>query len=118
MSPDASGWRAIASIAEPPILPIPKPAPITARPAPIAAPNLLTPTAAAVACKNTDSKIIFSFKMVDIFSCFYYLIPHSARLFRIRSVTFSPRFIDYSSVFTLAPSCASPINTADNIVNT
>jgi hypothetical protein len=33
----ASGWRAIASIAEPPILPIPNPAPIAAKPAPIAA---------------------------------------------------------------------------------
>jgi hypothetical protein len=32
--PEASGWRAIASIAEPPILPIPKPAPITINPAP------------------------------------------------------------------------------------
>src|SRR5690606_21301224 len=33
----ASGWRAIDSIAEPPILPIPNPAPIAAKPAPIAA---------------------------------------------------------------------------------
>jgi hypothetical protein len=33
----ASGCLAIASIADPPILPIPSPAPITARPAPIAA---------------------------------------------------------------------------------
>jgi hypothetical protein len=32
--PEASGWRAMASIAEPPILPIPKPAPITINPAP------------------------------------------------------------------------------------
>ncbi|MNR61709.1 hypothetical protein D3C85_1835340 [compost metagenome] len=31
----ASGWRAIASIAEPPILPRPNPAPITIKPAPI-----------------------------------------------------------------------------------
>jgi len=36
----------IASIAEPPILPIPKPAPITASPAPSAAPNLLIPLSA------------------------------------------------------------------------
>ena len=76
---EASGWRAIASIAEPPILPIPKPAPITARPAPIAAPNLLTPTAAAVACNNTDSNIIFSFKMVYFL---VYLFALYSRLFR------------------------------------
>lgn len=37
MSPDASGCLAIASIALPPTIPIPIPAPITARPAPIAA---------------------------------------------------------------------------------
>jgi hypothetical protein len=35
--PDASGWRAIASIAEAPIFPIPIPAPITAMLAPRAA---------------------------------------------------------------------------------
>ncbi len=39
MSPLASGWRAIASMALAPILPIPIPAPIAANPAPKAAPN-------------------------------------------------------------------------------
>ncbi len=34
ISPAASGWRAILSIALPPIFPIPKPAPIAANPAP------------------------------------------------------------------------------------
>ena len=61
ISPDASGWRAMASMAELPILPIPIPAPITAKPAPRAAPNLLTPTPAAAACNNTDSNITFKF---------------------------------------------------------
>ncbi|HSO85809.1 MAG TPA: hypothetical protein VLQ91_04610 [Draconibacterium sp.] len=40
MSPTASGWRAIASIALAPMFPMPIPAPIAASPAPIAAPNL------------------------------------------------------------------------------
>jgi hypothetical protein len=39
----------------------PEPAPITAKPAPRAAPNLLTPTPAAAACNNTDSNITFKF---------------------------------------------------------
>jgi len=53
ISPADSGWRAIASIAEPPILPIPIPAPTAAIPAPIAAPNLPNPKPAAAACNNT-----------------------------------------------------------------
>ena len=38
--PAISGWRAIDSTAEPPTRPMPMPAPITARPAPIAPPSL------------------------------------------------------------------------------
>src|SRR4029077_1720482 len=39
MSPEASGWRAIASTAGPPIRPMPIPPPITARPSPRPAPS-------------------------------------------------------------------------------
>src|SRR5690348_9982795 len=39
MSPEASGWRAIASTAWPPIRPMPIPTPITARPSPRPAPS-------------------------------------------------------------------------------
>ena len=93
ISPETSGWRAIASIAEPPILPIPKPAPITARPAPIAAPNLLTPTAAAVAssCNNTVYRNITFLFFNDLF---------------------------YAFSFSVSSTRDSPINTADSMVNT
>ena len=90
ISPETSGWRAIASIAEPPILPIPKPAPITAKPAPSAAPTLLKPTPAA-ACHNTvDSNITFLF-FNDLF---------------------------YAFSFSVSSTRDSPINTADSMVNT
>src|SRR5712692_8388176 len=39
MSPEASGWRAIASTAWPPMRPMPSPAPITASPSPMPAPS-------------------------------------------------------------------------------
>ena len=44
ISPPASGWRAIASMALAPILPIPIPAPMAAKLAPRAAPNFAKPS--------------------------------------------------------------------------
>src|SRR6266540_46526 len=51
MSADASGWRAIASTAWPPMRPMPSPAPMMARPIPIPAPSraLLLSAASGVA---------------------------------------------------------------------
>ncbi len=54
-----SGCLAIASIACPPMRPIPIPAPIAARPAPTPAPNFATPAAAA--CNNNAEIIIVNF---------------------------------------------------------
>jgi hypothetical protein len=60
MSPAASGWRAMASTAPPPIRQIPIPAPIAARPAPIPAPNFANATLATTS-KITPNVNIFTF---------------------------------------------------------
>ena len=69
-----SGWRAMASIAEEPILPIPIPAPIAAMAAPIQAPNLARPTPAA-ACNKIIPNIVLLFKSYTfLLSCFFLML--------------------------------------------
>ena len=60
---DSDGCRAMASMADPPMRPIPMPAPKTAIPAPIAAPNLVRPIP-PIACNQMDNNIMFLFLRV------------------------------------------------------
>src|SRR5215813_2094925 len=57
-----SGWRAIASTAPLPIWPIPIPAPIAARPAPIAPPALAIGPAANKTCITSIILLLYWFK--------------------------------------------------------
>ena len=78
MSFAASGWRAIASIAEEPILPIPIAAARAAIAAPSAAPKVPMPKFVAAAAKNVNSNIVVEYFVVNIKSVyllFVFLYP-------------------------------------------